>query len=190
MTRSHIVGILAAITSLLIWAAWFAVTRASVTHVLHAPDIVILRLGIGSLVLLPFFLREAHRVPRRAWAEAVFLSACWGAPFVLLMALGIQLTSAAHAAALTPSTMPVFAGLLGWMFLGVRPASRQLAGYGVIVAGVVVLASVARAGHAGWQTEAGGDAALLGAALIWAMYTARLPHSGLSTVPAAFLVCA
>jgi drug/metabolite transporter (DMT)-like permease len=188
MPRSRSLGCAAAITALLIWSAWFAVTRLSVTHELRAADIVILRVGVGSLVLLPFFLGEFWRMPKRAWAEAIILSLCWGAPFVLLLALGIQLTSAAHAAALTPSTMPVFAGVLAWIFLGVRPAPRQLAGYAVIVAGVVALTFGAGKGD-DTRHEAVGDLALLGAALGWAIYTVRLRGSGLTTIQAAFLVC-
>jgi drug/metabolite transporter (DMT)-like permease len=187
-TRAWI-GVVCGAAALLIWAAWFAVTRQSVTHVLRPPDIVVLRLGVGSLVLLPFFVRDG-RIPGRAWFESALLSLCWGAPFVLLVALGIRLTSAAHAAALTPGTMPVFAGVIAWLWYGARPRPRQLIGYGVIVAGVAVMAAATLRGGTGWHEEATGDAALLAGALGWALYTVRFGRSGLSTVQASFLVCA
>ena len=173
-----------AAVALLIWAGWFGVTRAGVRGTLGIADVAALRLGIGALLLLPGFLRGAARIPRRGWAEGVVLSAAWGAPFVLLLGRGVQLTSAAYAAGLVPSTMPVFAGLLAWIFRRERPTPRRLAGYGVIVAAVLVLALVVPGPRNAWA-----DLLLMGASLSWAVYTLRVGRSGLSPAQAAALTC-
>lgn len=181
-------GFALAFAAMTIWAGWFAVTRLSLTRALGAYDITALRLGVGALVLLPAFLRGARGIPRAAWREGVVLSACWGAPFVLLLSWGTGLSSAAHAAAITPSTMPVFAGLIGWAVLGDRPGRRRWLGYAVICAGVAALPAMQHPAGGAWDAWAA-NAALLAAAGLWAVYTLRVRRSGLTPLQAAALVC-
>jgi drug/metabolite transporter (DMT)-like permease len=181
------VGFGCAVAALLIWAGWFAVTRVSVTRVLGPADIVAFRLVGGAMVLLPLFLPQIRAIPRRHWAEGAVMSLLWGAPFALLVALGVQLTSAAHAAAVTPATMPVFAGVIAWAMFGEFPGRQRLLGFAIIAVGVVVL-NRSFAGYGG-ATAWGGDAALLGAAVMWGVYTIRLRRSGMKTVQAAAMVC-
>ena len=180
-------GLLWAAVAVLSFSSWFAITRLSVTRELGVADITALRLSGGALVLLPLLLR-GPRVPRRAWGGAAVLSLCWGAPFVLLVGLGIQLTSAAHAAALTPGTMPVFAGLIAWIVLREKPGRQRLFGFAVIVGGVLALTlglSQPAAAPRAWL----GNLALLGGAALWATYTVRVRGTGLTPVQAAALVC-
>ena len=181
-------GFALAFAALIVWAGWFAVTRLSLTRELGAYDIAALRLGVGALVLLPAFLRGARGIPRAAWREGVILSACWGAPFVLLLSWGIGRSSAAHAAAVTPSTMPVFAGVIGWAVLGDRPGRRRWLGYAVICAGVAALPAMPHPVGGAWDAWAA-NAALLAAAGLWALYTLRVRRSGLTPLQAAALVC-
>ncbi len=174
--------------ALAIWSGWFAVTRLSITRELGVYDIAALRLGVGALVLLPAFLRSARDIPRAAWREGVVLSACWGAPFVLLLSWGIQLSSAAHAAALTPSMMPVFAGVIGWAVLREQPGRLRWIGFAIISAGVLALSATLRTPERpldAWTA----NASLLAAAALWAIYTLRVRRTGLTPLQAAALVC-
>lgn len=181
-------GFALAFAALTIWSGWFAVTRLSLSRELGVYDIAALRLGVGALVLLPAFLRSARSIPRAAWREGIVLAACWGAPFVLLLSWGIQLTSAAHAAAITPSMMPVFAGVIGWAVLRDRPGRLRWLGYAIICAGVVALPAMRHTAERPWDAWAG-NAALLAAAGLWAVYTLRVRRAGLTPLQAAALVC-
>ncbi|HEY2134181.1 MAG TPA: DMT family transporter [Acetobacteraceae bacterium] len=181
------VGFACAVLALLIWSGWFAVTRISVTRTLGPGDIVAFRLVGGALALLPPFLPQIGAIPRRSWADGAAMSLLWGAPFALLVALGVQLTSAAHAAPLTPATMLVFAGMIAWAAFGEFPGRQRLLGFTVIAAGVVML-NRSFADHGG-ATARAGDAALLGGAVMWDTYTIRLRRSGMKTVQAAAMVC-
>lgn len=181
-------GVALAFTALMIWAGWFAVTRLSLTRELGAYDIAALRLGVGALVLLPAFLRSARGLPRAAWREGAILSACWGAPFVLLLSWGIGLSSAGHAAAVTPSMMPVFAGVIGWAVLRDRPGRLRWLGYAVICAGVAALPATPHPAGRPWDAWAA-NAALLAASGLWAVYTLRVRRAGLTPLQAAALVC-
>ena len=177
-----------ALAALTIWSAWFVVTRLSVTRELSIYDITALRLGVGALVLLPSFLRTARGLTPRAWREGVILSACWGAPFVLLLSWGVQLTSAGYAASLTPSLMPVLAGLIAWTVLGERPGRLRAAGFAITAAGAFALSATFRTGDHPAGALAG-TAALLAASALWAVYTLRVRKSDLAPLQAAALVC-
>ena len=183
--RSVLRGLGWALLALLIWAGWFGVTRAGVRGTIGVGDIAALRLGVGTVLLLPFFLPGVRGIPARGWREAVILSAAWGAPFILLLGRGIQLSSASHAAGMTPSTMPVFAGLFAWLFRRERPPLRRLLGFATIVAAVGVL-SVGSSSPHDWTA----DLMLLAASAAWATYALRVGRSGLTALQATTLTCA
>jgi drug/metabolite transporter (DMT)-like permease len=172
---------------LAIFSGWFVVTRLAMAADLRVWDVVALRFGGGTLVLLPVLLGQCRRLPWRAWREGLILASLWGVPFVLAVALGLRLTSAAHASSVTPGLMPIFAGAFAWAILGERPAARRFAGYSVILTGIVLLIWTSFASEAG--VSIAGLAALVAAAAMWAAYTLRLGRSGLTSIQAASLVC-
>lgn len=183
--RRLVLGLAWAAVGLLVFSGWFAVTRLVVTGDLRVWDVVALRFGGGAIVLAPALLWQGRRLSHAAWGEGLLLSLLWGAPFVLLVAAGLRLTSAADASSVTPGLMPVFAGGLAWALSGERPAPRRLAGYGVIVLGVTGLIAAGAEGTAG----PAGLACLVLAAAGWALYTLRLGRSGLDPLQAAAMVC-
>jgi drug/metabolite transporter (DMT)-like permease len=167
-----------------IFAGWFVVTRFSVTRTLNVWDLTALRYGIGAILLAPVLLR---RLPPRAWRSGFVFAALWGAPFAILVAFGVQMTSAGRAASVTPTLMPVFAGLLGWLLLRERPGRIRLAGYGAIAAGLCGL--VLTAGGAQGAPSLLGLGLLVLAAVMWASYTLILRRSGLTPIQSAALIC-
>jgi drug/metabolite transporter (DMT)-like permease len=182
----RVAGFLWATLSVLIFSGWFVITRFSVTRELEILDIMALRFGGGALVFAPMIFRQG-RLPAAAWREGLLFCCLWGLPFVLLVALGLRLTSAAQAASIAPAAMPVFAGIVGRIALGERQGSARWLGYGAIVLGLVCLIGAGAAHHG--VPNPFGLAALLGAALLWAVYTIVFRRSGLSAVQAAALIC-
>ena len=180
-------GFLWAMLALLIFSGWFVITRFSVTRELQIWDIMALRFGVGALVLAPTILRPGIRLPAAAWCKGLLLCLLWGAPFVLLVALGLRLTSAAQAASVAPAAMPVFAGIVGGIVLGERQGVPRWLGYGAIVLGLTLLVGTSDPSQGAPSSL--GLAALLGAALLWAIYTIVFRRSGLSAMQAAALVC-
>ena len=146
-----------------------------------------LRFGVGALVLAPTILHSRRRVPAAVWRKGLLLCLLWGAPFVLLVALGLRLTSAAQAASVAPAAMPVFAGMVSGIVLGERQGVPRWLGYGAIVLGLALLVGTGDAIHDAPSIP--GLAALLGAAFLWAIYTVVFRRSGLSAMQAAALVC-
>lgn len=185
--RTRVAGFAWAALTVMIFSGWFVVTRFGVTRELRIWDIAALRFGVGALLLAPAVLRRSARLPAAAWGEGLIFSVLWGVPFVLLVALGLKLTSAAQAASVAPTLMPVFAGVFAWGFLRERQGKTRWLGYAAIVAGLGCLV------HAGATAQgapsAWGILALAAAAAMWAIYTLLFRRSGLTPIQSAALIC-
>lgn len=173
--------------SVLIFSGWFVVTRFSVTRELSVWDVAMLRFGIGAILLSPVLLSSGDRLPKGAWGEGLLFMMLWGAPFVLLIAFGLQRTSAARAAAIAPTLMPVWAGLIGAALLRQRQGAFRWAGFAAILAG---LGWLVLAGPSGAMLDPLGLAALAAAAALWASYTVLFRRSRLTPLQSAALICA
>ncbi|MCA3366784.1 MAG: EamA family transporter, partial [Roseomonas sp.] len=91
-TNVILVGCLWASLTLIVWSAWPAFTRLAVTESVTPPDIVLLRYGIGGLILLPVLLRLASAMPRHAWLEGLWFALLQGAPLAMLTTKGLALS--------------------------------------------------------------------------------------------------
>jgi drug/metabolite transporter (DMT)-like permease len=172
--------------SVAILSGWFVVTRLGFRHDLRVWDIIALRFGEGAALLTPALLIGPSRLQFDAWPRGLVLAALWGAPFIILVAIGLRLTSATLASSVAPALMPVFAGMIGWGFLSEIP-QRQLLGYGLIAAGLFALVYAYVQAEGGLDTV--GVTALVIAAMMWALYTLRLRRTALTSLQAASLIC-
>jgi drug/metabolite transporter (DMT)-like permease len=120
--------------------------------------------------------------------EGLLFRLLWGLPFVLFVALGLFLTSATAATSIAPAAMSVFAGIIGWIVPGERQGRARCSGYGAIVLGLICLIGAGAASQGAPSPI--GLMALVGAALLWAIYTIIFRRIGLSPVQAAALICA
>lgn len=186
-SRVRLAGFAWAALTVMIFSGWFVVTRLGVSRELRIWDIAALRFGIGAMLLAPAVLRPGARVSIAAWGEGLVFAVLWGVPFVLLVALGLKLTSAAQAASVAPTLMPVFAGVFGWGFLRERLGRLRWLGYAAIVIGLVCLVSAGAAAHG--TPSIRGIAALTVAAAMWAIYTLLFRRSRLTPIQSAALIC-
>jgi drug/metabolite transporter (DMT)-like permease len=153
-------------------------------HDLRVWDVIALRFGEGAVLLTPALLVGPLHLRLQVWSHGIVLALLWGAPFILLVGIGLQATSATLSSSVTPALMPVFAGLVAWPFLGERPRGRQLCGFALIAAGLLAL--VCAYIQAEGRIDIGGAVALVMAA---ALYTVELRRTGLTSLQAAALIC-
>ncbi len=186
-SRRRFTGLVWAAVAVTIFSGWFVVTRFSVTRELGIWDITALRFGIGALLLAPVLLRRRTSLSKGAWAEGLVFATLWGVPFVLLVALGLSLTSVAQAASIAPTLMPLFAGLFAWAFLRERQGRQRWLGYTGIFVGLSLLVSAGAAVHG--PPNLAGLSALVAAAAMWAIYTLLFRKSGLTPIESAALIC-
>src|SRR4051812_17335683 len=95
-------------------------------------DLLAMRVGIGGLVVLPFYLRDrAARLPPR---RGIALALGAGVGFGGLSFIALSLAPVSHAAALQTGALPLYTALLAVLVLGERFASIKLVGLGLILA--------------------------------------------------------
>ncbi|WP_051511648.1 DMT family transporter [Skermanella stibiiresistens] len=186
-SRTRLIGYCWAALTVSIFAGWFVVTRFSVTRELTIWDITALRFGIGAVLLAPTVLRRGQRLPPAAWRDGFLFMLLWGVPFVLLVAMGLRLTTASQAASITPTLMPAFAGLFAWTFLRERQGRARWLGYGAIVCGLAGLVTAAAISHG--APDPAGLVVLAAASAMWAVYTIIFRRSGVTPIQAAALIC-
>ena len=175
-----------AFLTVIIWGMWPVYTRLGLIGSLRPDDLVALRFGISGLLLLPFLLKTARHISRPVWIEGVLLATCQGAPFVLLLAIGLMFAPANHAPALTTGLMPLFAAILGLVFFRCRIDLVRLIGLTLILCGALILPG---------KDLFTGSAVLFGdfmfvcASIMAATYALRAGRLGLSAIQGAGIVC-
>ncbi|MCA3363372.1 MAG: DMT family transporter [Roseomonas sp.] len=184
-TNIILVGCLWASLTLIVWSAWPAFTRLAVTESVTPPDIVLLRYGIGGLILLPVLLRLASAMPRHAWLEGLWFALLQGAPLAMLTTKGLALSPAGHLA-LSTGLMPLFTSLLCLIFLH-EPISRlRKLGLGLITLGALAIGgfSLTSIHPDYWK----GDILFVCAGMMGSVYLLRMRRSGLSALQGAALL--
>lgn len=171
---------IAALATVTIWAAWVVVTRLGVTTTLGPGDVAVLRFLIPALVLAPVLVRQGFALRRIGLWTTLVMVAGAGAPFFLVSSAGMRFVPAAHVGALLPGMMPLFVALLSALVAGERFDRARLAGFGLIVLGVAIIAGL----PGDWR----GRLLLLSAASLWAGYTLAFRRAGIGPWHAAALV--
>ena len=128
-----LIGWFAALGVVLIWSGWVVVSRLGVVQTLTIYDMVALRFVVATIAVAPFVWRYWPRNLR--WWQIFLISCGQGVPYLLLAFGGFQFAPASHAGIMMNGTVPVFAALLGWIWLKDRPDAWKTAGMAVILVG-------------------------------------------------------
>ena len=183
--RPALIGWLAVLATVTIWAVWAVATRHAVTHDLPPSAIGLLRFGVPALLLLPFAWRSGLSPKGLELPKALGLLDS-GAPFFLIVALGMQFAPAAEIGPLLPGTMPLFVALIGWLVFGEKLGRLRMLGFALILIGVACIGGYGLfvTGSGAWR----GHLLLLTGACLWGIYTHAYRRSGLSALQAAALI--
>jgi drug/metabolite transporter (DMT)-like permease len=181
----------AALATVLLWAAGLVATRFGVTGSLSLWDVIFLRLALPALLLIPIllrFLKSPGPAPagsnRPFWFVVMVIGA--GLPFMLVGSGGMVFAPAAHAGALMPGSMPLFAALFAVLLLGETFTAQRKLGTALMLLGAIAVG--------GWQVFVGasqtwrGDLMFVCAGAMWACYTIGLKKTGIGAWQAAALV--
>jgi drug/metabolite transporter (DMT)-like permease len=169
-----------------IWAGWSAMTRLAVTTSLDAWDIPALRFGVAGLLLLPIVIKRGLALDRLGWFGLAGLIVGTGAPYALVVALGLRFAPAYDAGALNPGCMPLFVALNAAVILGEKPSTTQKIGLAFILSGALVIVGWHKAS---WSiTRSVGDVLFLTASFGTACYTVIVRKSKLDPVHVAALI--
>jgi drug/metabolite transporter (DMT)-like permease len=184
-SRASLVGWLSALVTVTIWAFWVVGTRHAVTNNLPPAAVGLLRFGVPALLLAPVLWKVGLFPKELTFATGLGLFGA-GAPFFLIVAMGMQFAPAAEIGPLLPGTMPLFVAVIGWLVFGERLERVRILGFGLILIGIVCIGGygVLYAGNGAWR----GHVLLLAGACLWGIYTHAYRRSGLSALQAAALI--
>lgn len=184
-SRVYIRGALFGLAAVSIWAGWSVMTRLAVTTGLDAWDIPALRFGVAGLILLPIVMRRGLAFDRLGWSGLTGLIVGTGAPYALVVAIGLRFAPAYDAGALNPGCMPLFVALIATGRIE-QSSSGQKSGLSLILAGALLIVGWH---SSSWSASRGvGDALFLLASFLSACYTVVLRRARLDPVHAAALV--
>jgi len=179
-----LIGTLAALVCMLIWAGWIVGTRHAVTHDLDPFAVGFLRFAVPAVIFAPIWLRTGLKPTHIAWPVLASLMGA-GAPFFVTVAVALRYAPAAEVGPLLPGAMALIVAVLSMAFFAERLSGARTIGLVLIAAGLIAIG--------GWGLVSGsgsclGRALLLAAAGMWAVYTLQFKRSGLSAVDAAAIV--
>lgn len=182
----------AALATILLWAAGLVATRFGVTGALTIWDVIFLRMLLPAILLLPVLLPMLRGRPAMLLRPGVnplwfvVLMAGAGLPFMLISSIGMFFAPAAHAGALMPGSMPLFAALFAVLLLGESFSTQRKLGTLLMLLGAIAVG--------GWQVFAGtgdtwrGDLMFVCCGALWASYTIALKKTGIGIWQAAAMV--
>lgn len=210
------VGILAAVVTVLIWTSFIVIARASAdparSPTLGPFDIVYARLWGAGLVLLPWawWLSRNDRKQVQPHGQTVALGtggSFWGLSplplrttvqtgffgsllYALLAYSGFVFAPAGHASVLMPGSLPLWTALLAVWVLGDAITTSRAAGLAFIVCGDLLVggASLLHAfdGSGTWR----GDLLFIGASITWSTYSVLVRKHRLDAVRATMAITA
>jgi len=182
-----LIGLGAGLAAAVLWGLYLALSRAGVVGGLTGLDIAVIRYGVAGLVTLPVFVtRGLPLIARIGWWRAGTLAALAGPPFVLAGVGGYAFAPLAHGALIQPAAVTIGSIALAAWVLGDRPPRERLAGIGVILAGLAIVAGPGLL--AGGALTPLGDAMFLAAGLMWAVFTILAKRWGAGPLEATAVV--
>lgn len=177
MTRSF--GLLAAISTVTIWATFMLVTRFAVQGSFTVEEILVLRLIPSAIVMIPWMWRLGVLPYGLSWPRAAMLMVGASAVFPYMISTGLAYAPASDGGALAPGMLPFWAALAAYALAGEIPGPRRRIGLGMILVGAVVVSLWSILGGASDGAWRGHLLFLIGSGL-WAIYSVIFRQSGLT----------
>ena len=172
-----------------IWVGWILLTRYGVTTSLSPYDITALRFACAGLLLLPILIRDGFGIQKIGLKLWLIICIGAGAPYVMIASSGLKFAPAAHAGALIPGTMPLWAALLAMLFLKEKISGVRKLGLAMIPVGILIFVG---AGLTHFETGYWrGHLLFISAAICWASFTVAMRKasaSGFTALQAAAVV--
>jgi len=169
-------GIVSGFAAVLIWAGFPVVTElAFLQSGLSVEDVTAIRFLVSGIFLLPFVFRIEQAQIERFFSDSkhiltfLFLVSGSGAPYILVVAFGIEKAEASHFGIIVPSSMMIFTALGAKLWLQEPIRRHTIVGNAVILIGIAIIA------HASFSSyQSGyviGDMLLLAGGFLWSGFT-------------------
>jgi len=172
-------GLIAALATVTIWAAFMLVTRFAVQGSFTVEELLFLRLVPAAIVMSPVMWRLGVVPHGQSLPRAAMLMVGASAVFPFVVSVGLAYAPASDGGALAPGMLPFWTALAAYALAREVPGPRRRVGLAMILAGALVVSL--------WQIFAGtidgawkGHLMFLTGSGAWAVYSVIFRQSGLS----------
>lgn len=157
------------VVAVAIWGIYLAVARTNVSVGIAPADLAFVRFAVAGPIMLPWMLSHPpNGATGMGWGRAAILAILAGPLFILIGASGFHFAPLSHGAVVQPAAVTVATLGLSALLLGHSLTRRRVAGAGVILAGLVLVAGPS--GRHDGMPSGIGDALFATAGLLWALF--------------------
>ena len=172
-------GLFAAISTVMIWAAFMLITRSAVQSNFTVEEILVLRLIPGVIVMIPVMWKLGVMPIGQSWPRAIILMIGASAVFPYVVSSGLAYAPASDGGALAPGMLPFWTALAAYALAGEVPDPRRRFGLSMILVGAVIVSLWPILSGARDDAWKGHLMFLIGSGL-WAVYSVIFRQSGLT----------
>ena len=147
--RTRALGLVAALATVTIWAAFMLVTRFAVQGSFTVEELLVLRLVPGALVMAPLMWRLGVMPYGQSLPRAAILMVGASAIFPFVVSKGLTYAPASDGGALAPGMLPFWTALAAYAMAGEVTGPRRRLGLAMILSGAIIVSL--------WQMLAGPD---------------------------------
>lgn len=179
-----LLGIGAALLTVLIWSSYFLSLRLGARSALTTYEIALFRFAIPGLILAPLFFRHFKQIAQVPKLYLTGLLVGGGLPFFLLGAWGMQTGQVAEGSTLIPGVAPLFVTSLAVLIFKQPLSQWRFIGLILIASGVFAFVANSVLGEGSLKAQM----VFLWASFFWALFAISLRQCGLKPLVAASVV--
>ena len=176
--NSYLFGVIAALATVTIWAAFLIGTRFAVSGNLTVDEVLILRLVPAFVIMLPLMYKLGVIVRGQSILSLLMIALGATAVFPYLISSGVYYAPASDAGALAPGMLPFWTALFAFIITGEKPSRIRFFGLVIILLGAFLVGSYAIFSSSGQNTWKGHLLFLAGSGM-WSIYSVYFRQSGI-----------
>ena len=171
-------GVLAALATVSIWAAFLIGTRFAVSGNLTVDEVLLLRLVPAFLIMLPLMFKLGVIIKGQSIFSLLMIALGATAVFPYLISTGVYYAPASDAGALAPGMLPFWTALFAFIITREKPSKIRLIGLLLILMGALLVGSYSILSSSGENTWKGHFLFLAGSGM-WSIYSVYFRQSGI-----------
>ncbi len=171
-------GVLAALATVTIWAAFLIGTRFAVRGDLTVDEVLILRLVPAFLIMLPLMFKFGVIIRGQPILTLLMIALGATAVFPYLISTGVYYAPASDAGALAAGMLPFWTALFAFIIAGEKPSKIRFFGLIIIVVGALMVGSYSVFSSNGQDIWKGHCLFIAGSGM-WSLYSVYFRKSGI-----------
>ena len=174
----YFLGVLAALATVTIWAAFLIGTRFAVSGNLTVDEVLVLRLIPAFLIMVPLMFKLGVIIKGQSIFSVLMIALGATAVFPYLISTGVYYAPASDAGALAPGMLPFWTALFAFLITGEKPSKIRLIGLLIILLGAFLVGFYSILSSSGENTWKGHFLFLAGSGM-WSIYSVYFRQSGI-----------